>query len=154
MLDEIEIVLESVMSDNILKNLRNYEVDDLVMVGFEKDQDVKLPLVNESLDMDRQFRQIMFFYESGIRQLTAKLEILNKEFQFCNDRNPIENVKSRLKSQESIVRKMEKQGLPLTFSHMMANIRDIAGVRIICPFITDVYQVARLLISQIGRAHV
>jgi len=148
LLDEIEIVLESVMSDNILKNLRNYEVDDLVMVGFEKDQDVKLPLVNESLDMDRQFRQIMFFYESGIRQLTAKLEILNKEFQFCNDRNPIENVKSRLKSQESIVRKMEKQGLPLTFSHMMANIRDIAGVRIICPFITDVYQVARLLISQ------
>lgn len=136
------------MNNNILKNLRNYEEDELVITGYEEEGDEMLPQVNAYLDMDKQYKQIMFFYESGIRQLMAQIEILNKEFQLCNDRNPIENVKSRIKSQESIIRKMEKQGLPLTVNHMMNQIRDIAGVRIICPFITDVYQVARLLISQ------
>ncbi len=133
---------------NIFKNLKNHEKKNPFITGFESDEDVLLPQANDYLDMAKQYKQIMFFYESGIRQLTAKLDILNKEFQFCNDRNPIENVKSRIKTQESIIRKMEKKGLPLTFSCMMNQIHDIAGIRIICPFITDVYQVARLLISQ------
>ena len=136
------------MDDNILKNLKNDEETEIIITGLEKEQDLLLPQAGDYLDMEKQYKQIMFFYEAGINQITAKLEILNKEFQFCNDRNPIENVKSRIKSQESILRKMQKQGLPLTFSCMMNNIRDIAGIRVICPFITDVYQVARLLISQ------
>ena len=136
------------MDDNILKNLKNDEETEIIITGLEKEQDLLLPQAGDYLDMEKQYKQIMFLYEAGINQITAKLEILNKEFQFCNDRNPIENVKSRIKSQESILRKMQKQGLPLTFSCMMNNIRDIAGIRVICPFITDVYQVARLLISQ------
>lgn len=136
--------------NNILKNLKNTKVDETIIleVAMEAEEDLLLPQATDYLDMDKQYKQIMFFYESGIRQLTAKLDILNKEFQFCNDRNPIESVKSRIKSQESILLKMEKRGLPLTFSCMMNNIRDIAGVRVVCPFITDVYQVARLLIGQ------
>ena len=135
--------------DNILKNLKNNEDSDIVILEYAAgEEDIRLPQVNDYLDMGKQYKQIMFFYESGIKQLTAKLEILRQEFQFCNDRNPIESVKSRIKTQESILRKMEKKCLPLTVSSMMSNIRDIAGVRVICPFITDVYQVARLLISQ------
>lgn len=135
--------------NNILKNLKNNEEDDAVILKVDmEEEDLLLPQANDYLDMEKQYKQIMFFYESGIKQLLVKLDILNKEFQFCNDRNPIENVKSRIKSQESILKKMEKQGLPLTVSCMMNNIRDIAGIRVICPFITDVYQVARLLISQ------
>ncbi len=136
------------MSTNILKKLWNNKKDDQTFVELGEEPELRLPQTNDELDLDKQYKQIMFFYESGAHQLMAKLEILNKEFQFCNDRNPIENVKSRIKTRESIVRKMKKQGLPLTYNHMMNQIRDIAGVRIICPFITDVYQVARLLISQ------
>lgn len=66
-----------------------------------------LPQNTDYLDMEKQYSQIMFFYESGIRQLTAKLEISNHEFQNCYDRNPIENIKSRVKSPESILKKMD-----------------------------------------------
>lgn len=133
--------------DSILKNVRN-ERDTITIQVTGSTEELLLPQAADYLDMDKQYKQIMFFYEAGIKHVMAKLEILNKEFQFTNDRNPIENIKSRIKSQESIMRKMEKRGLPRTFSCMMNNIRDIAGIRVICPFITDVYQVARLLISQ------
>ena len=133
--------------DSILKSVKN-ERDMITIQVTEGTGELLLPQTADYLDMDKQYKQIMFFYEAGIKQVMAKLEILNKEFQFSNDRNPIESIKSRIKSQESILRKMEKRGLPRTFSCMMNNIRDIAGIRVICPFITDVYQVARLLISQ------
>lgn len=138
------------MKKNILTNLTttkegDMEVVDVVAAGVEE---LYLPQVEDRLDMEEQYRQIMFFYEAGIQQVTAKLEILNKEFQYCNDRNPIENIKSRVKSPDSIIQKMQKKGLPLTFSCMMNNIFDIAGVRVICPFITDVYHVSRMLMNQ------
>ena len=80
--------------------------------------------------------------------LPQKLQILNREFEQSNDRNPIENIKSRIKSAESIAKKMERKGLPMTLSCLTNNIFDIAGIRVICPFITDVYEVARMLLSQ------
>ncbi|MCD7921337.1 MAG: GTP pyrophosphokinase family protein [Clostridiales bacterium] len=114
----------------------------------EEDRTVLLPQLNDYLDNSRRLKQLFFFYEAGMRQMTTKLQILDREFQHSNDRNPIENIKSRLKSQESIVKKMENRGLPLTIGSMVNNIYDIAGIRVICPFITDVYQIAQMLISQ------
>ena len=114
----------------------SWEVVDVVS---DDDSELMLPQTNDFLNMENQYRQIMFFYEAGIQQITAKLEILNKEFQYCNDRNPIESIKSRVKTSDSIIEKMKKKGLPLTVSCMMGNIYDIAGVRVICPFISDVY---------------
>lgn len=107
-----------------------------------------LPLAADQLDLAKQYKQMMLFYEAGIRQLTTKLQILNREFEQSNDRNPIENIKSRIKSAESIAKKMERKGLPMTLSCLTNNIYDIAGIRVICPFITDVYEVARMLLSQ------
>ena len=107
-----------------------------------------LPLAADQLDLAKQYKQMMLIYEAGIRQLTTKLQILNREFEQSNDRNPIENIKSRIKSAESIARKMERKGLPMTLSCLTNNIYDIAGIRVICPFITDVYEVARMLLSQ------
>ncbi len=135
---------------NILSHLTtnkdgNIEVAEVIK---QEEAEMLLPQVNDSLDMENQYRQIMFFYEAGIQQVTAKLEILNKEFQYCNDRNPIENIKSRVKSSDSIIKKMKKKGLPLTISCMMSNIFDVAGVRVVCPFISDVYHVARMLMNQ------
>ena len=127
---------------NVLSRLTTKKEGDIEVVNVipEDGNEIYLPQTGDLLDMEKQYRQIMFFYEAGIQQVTAKLEILNKEFQYCNDRNPIENIKSRVKSADSIIEKMKKKGLPLTISCMMGNIHDIAGVRVICPFITDVYR--------------
>lgn len=135
---------------NILSGLTTKKKDDgeIVDVVNVSGAETLLPQTSDYLDMEQQYRQIMFFYEAGIQQVTAKLEILNKEFQYCNDRNPIESIKSRVKNSDSIIEKMRKKGLPLTISCMMNNIFDIAGVRVICPFITDVYHVARMLMNQ------
>ena len=78
-----------------------------------------------------QFQQIMMVYESAIKQLETKLDILNKENKVLGRRNPIETVKSRIKSPESIAKKLEKKKLPVTFQSMIANLTDIAGVRVI-----------------------
>ena len=135
---------------NVLSRLTKKKEGDIEVVNVipEDGNEIYLPQTGDLLDMEKQYRQIMFFYEAGIQQVTAKLEILNKEFQYCNDRNPIENIKSRVKSADSIIEKMKKKGLPLTISCMMGNIHDIAGVRVICPFITDVYHVAAMLMNQ------
>lgn len=111
-------------------------------------ENVLLPVVSDYLSFENSYKQLMFMYEAAISQVESRLEILRKEFQFSNDRNPIENVKSRIKSQESILNKMKSKNLEFSFSSMTANIRDIAGVRIICPFIEDVYAVAKLLLAQ------
>ena len=125
---------------NVLSRLTTKKEGDIEVVNVipEDGNEIYLPQTGDLLDMEKQYRQIMFFYEAGIQQVTAKLEILNKEFQYCNDRNPIENIKSRVKAADSIIEKMKKKGLPLTISCMMGNIYEIAGLRVICPFITDV----------------
>ncbi len=106
------------------------------------------PMTNDALDLDRQYNQFMYIHEAAIEKLTAKLNILKGEFQFSNDRNPISGISSRIKSKESIIYKMEKKGLPMTISAMVENIYDIAGVRVVCPFIQDVYYVAQMLTRQ------
>ena len=76
---------------------------------------------------------------AALKALESRLEILNEEFSLQHDRNPIESMKSRLKSPSSIMNKMHKRGLSLDFPTMQANIMDIAGVRVICSFEEDVF---------------
>lgn len=95
-----------------------------------------------------QFQEIMMVYESAIKQLETKLEILNKEYKVTGRRNPIETVKSRIKSPDSIAKKLEKKGLPVNFKAMTENLQDIAGVRVICPYISDIYNVKDMLLKQ------
>lgn len=139
--------MQSIFHKLVNRKVGNTEIVDVDEIEPEEER-YFLPSVNDNLDITEKYNQIMFFYEAGIRQITTKLEILNQEFQCCNDRNPIENIKSRIKSPESIKEKMERKGLPFTVSSMVNNIRDIAGVRIICPFISDVYHIAGLLLRQ------
>ena len=137
---------------NVLSRLTTKKEGDIEVVNVipEDGNEIYLPQTGDLLDMEKQYRQIMFFYEAGIQQVTAKLEILNKEFQYCNDRNPIENIKSRVKAADSIIEKMKKKGLPLTISCMMGNIYDIAGVRVVCGYIEDIYKIARVFLNQNG----
>ena len=95
-----------------------------------------------------EFQQIMMIYESAIKQLQTKLDILNKENKISGRRNPIETVKSRIKSPQSIAGKLQKKQLPITFESMQKNLNDIAGVRVICPYISDIYSVRDTLLKQ------
>lgn len=94
------------------------------------------------------YHQVMCWYGCAIREIRTKLEVLNDEFQATTDRNPIDNIKSRIKSPRSIYDKLTKRNLPVTLVSIMDNLKDVAGVRVICPFIDDIYTVADMLIAQ------
>ena len=104
--------------------------------------------INNFYKMAFEYQKIMMIYESAIKQLETKLEILNKENKVNGRRNPIETIKSRLKSPESIAGKLEKKNLPITFESMIKNLNDIAGIRVICPYISDIYKVRDVLLKQ------
>lgn len=94
-----------------------------------------------------QFQQMIMVYESGIKQIETKLDILNKENKIAGRRNSIETVKSRIKTPQSIIEKLEKKGFPISFTSMMENLNDIAGIRVICPYISDIYNIKNMLLK-------
>lgn len=94
------------------------------------------------------FQQVMCWYRSAIREVQTKLEVLNDEFQSTTSRNPIDNIKSRIKTPKSIYEKLQRRDLPINLCSIMDNLHDVAGVRVICPFIDDIYTVADMLIAQ------
>ena len=91
------------------------------------------------------FIQINHLYDSAIHMIETKLEIIDSEFQSNFSRNPIPNSSSRLKSPESIAHKLIKKGIPITAESILSNLHDIAGVRVICHYIEDIYQIAHYL---------
>ena len=90
----------------------------------------------------------MFLYDSALKKVNTKIEILNNEFVSRYDYNPIEHIKSRLKTAESIVKKLKKDGYEVSIENMMERLSDIAGIRIICSFTSDIYQIADMISSQ------
>ncbi len=132
------------------------EVDPTDEISEAMEEETNLPEVistglqsNEDFyKMAFQFQEIMMIYESAIKQIETKLEILNKEYKVTGRRNPIETIKSRIKSPDSIAKKLEKKGLAVNFKTMTENLQDIAGVRVICPYISDIYNVRDILLKQ------
>ncbi len=114
------------------------------------DTDVTEIVENASLFLDQavQYQELMMMYDCAIKEVRTKLEVLNSEFSVRYQRNPIEFISSRIKKPVSIVRKMRQRGLPLTFSSLEQNLNDVAGIRVICSFIDDIYAVADMLIRQ------
>lgn len=94
------------------------------------------------------FQKIMMWYGCAIREVRTKLEVLNDEFKATRNRNPIETIKSRVKTPMSIFEKMERRGYPITLESIMSEMHDVAGIRVICPFIEDIYEIADMLTSQ------
>ena len=95
-----------------------------------------------------QFEELMIKYRSAIREVTTKLEILNDELSSSRERNPIESIQSRVKRPYSIAKKLRKQGKPVTVESISDSLNDVAGIRVICPFINDIYDVADMLLRQ------
>lgn len=102
----------------------------------------------ELLNSAIEFQQLLMLYESGIKQLKTKFEILEDEFESKHQRNPISTISSRIKEPLSILDKMKRKGLPVTLDNMVNKLYDIAGIRITCPFISDVYHVMQMLLKQ------
>ena len=94
------------------------------------------------------WKEVQLVYSSALKEIGTKLEILNDEFQHVHKYNPIEHIKSRIKASDRIVRKLKKHGYESTIENMVRYVNDIAGVRIICSFTTDVYRIAQMLERQ------
>lgn len=87
-------------------------------------------------------------YQSALREVRTKLEILDDEFQTRYSRNPIHHMESRIKSPQSILQKLSRKQLPTTPDSAMENLRDIAGIRVVCAYLNDIYTIAKLLTQQ------
>lgn len=94
------------------------------------------------------WNEVTLIYNSALKQISTKLEILNDEFQHVHRYNPIEHIKSRIKTPESIVKKLKKHGYESTIQNMVEHVNDIAGIRVICSFTSDIYQIAEMIGNQ------
>lgn len=108
-------------------------------------QSVKADQILSQLD---EWNTVMFLYNSALKQVSTKIDILSEEFVHVQNYNPIEHVKTRIKSPESIMKKLNKQNHEVTVENMMRYIHDIAGVRIICSFEKDIYKIADMISTQ------
>jgi putative GTP pyrophosphokinase len=97
---------------------------------------------------EEMYGEVMMMYDCAMLEVKTKLEVLNNEFQIRSKRNPIEFIKCRIKSQASIMEKLKRKGLEDTLESIMENINDIAGIRVICSFIDDIYAIAEMLEKQ------
>ena len=95
------------------------------------------------------WRTLMFIYESALREVETKIDVLRNEFVRLHNYNPIEHVTSRIKSPESIVRKLRNHGLEVNMANMQLYLSDIAGIRVVCSFTDDIYRIAdRISVQQ------
>lgn len=91
------------------------------------------------------WKEVNLIYNAALKQVETKMEILNDEFQHVHRYNPIEHIKARMKSPESIVKKLKRNGYESTIENMIEHVNDIAGIRIICSFTSDIYRIAEML---------
>lgn len=106
---------------------------------------MELPMIYYGEDL---WSKTLLIYDSALKEINTKLEILNNEFKLKHQYNPIEHVSSRLKSPESISKKLQHKGLDVTIENVLKYINDVAGIRIICSFTSDIYKIAELVSKQ------
>ena len=114
---------------------------------------VILVKVAERRKMENKIKQsttFMTYYRCALMEIETKLKVLNEQYSYLEDYNPIETIKTRLKTPESIAEKLERRGLTYSLESIEREINDIAGIRVICPFISDIYVVSERLQQQEG----
>lgn len=112
------------------------------------DQEIEPEKLQELFASSKQYIALMMMYRSTIREVQTKLEVLNDEFSVEHKRNPIASIQSRIKTPDSIYWKLKKLGYEVTVDNIKEHLNDVAGIRVVCPFIDDIYHVADLLASQ------
>ena len=112
------------------------------------DNAMMIPDTPTAAAFQQQYREMMQLYSAAVREVRTKVEILDEEFRTRYAHNPIHHIDSRLKSPQSMMKKLARKGLPQTLEAAEANLNDIAGVRIICNYLEDIYRIADLLLAQ------
>ena len=112
------------------------------------DNAMMIPDTPTAAAFQQQYREMMQLYSAAVREVRTKVEILDEEFRTRYAHNPIHHIDSRLKSPQSMMKKLARKGLPQTLEAAEANLNDIAGVRIICNYLDDIYRIADLLQRQ------
>lgn len=102
----------------------------------------------EETDQVTSWTEVILVYNAALKEVGTKLEILSDEFQHVHRYNPIEHIKSRIKTSESIVKKLKRNGYESTIENMVQYVNDIAGVRVVCSFTSDIYRIAEMLANQ------
>lgn len=135
--------------ENKTENRRNLESklekrkEDFVRNNLLSDEFIEFVQKNK-----KPFDTLMSYYQCAIMEVETKFKVLSEEYSLEYDRNPIENIKSRVKSFDSLLKKIRRKNIPLTMTSIEENIQDIAGVRVICSFPDDIYRLADCLLSQ------
>ncbi len=104
-------------------------------------------LIKNHSDADS-WNTCMFLYRAALKEVNTKLDILNDEFQHVHQYNPIEHIKTRLKSSDSIMKKLKRYGYEPSLENMVKYVNDVAGVRLICSFTSDIYKLAEMIGNQ------
>ena len=112
------------------------------------DNAMMIPDTPTAAAFQQQYREMMQLYSAAVREVRTKVEILDEEFRTRYAHNPIHHIDSRLKSPQSMMKKLARKGLPQTLEAAEANLNDIAGVRIVCNYMDDIYRIAELLQRQ------
>ena len=128
------------------KNQLEQKVEEQEVMLRKQDEIIRIQA--EKLRETEPFRRLMMEYQAAIMEIETRLKVLNAEFSQEYNRNPFESIESRLKSPESIYEKLERKGYPVTMESIRENLKDVAGVRVICSFPDDIYRLADLLIKQ------
>ncbi|MDD7173683.1 MAG: GTP pyrophosphokinase family protein [Clostridiales bacterium] len=103
---------------------------------------------SELKNLGKEYMRLMSYYSSAMLEIETKFKVLNIEFNGKFDRNPIENIKTRLKTPKSIIEKMDRIGVPVSAKNIERELSDVAGVRVICSFVDDIYRLADMLALQ------
>ncbi len=102
----------------------------------------------DSDSLKKTFFEMQHLYQSAIREVSTKLEILDDEFQVIHKRNPIHHMQSRIKSVKSIFEKLSRRDNDISLESAKTNLHDIAGIRVVCYYIDDIYMIAKMLTQQ------
>ena len=103
---------------------------------------------SELRNLGKEYMRLMSYYSSAMLEIETKFKVLNIEFNGKFDRNPIETIKTRLKTPKSIIEKIDRIGVPLSVENIEHKLSDVAGVRVICSFVDDIYRLADMLALQ------
>lgn len=116
--------------------------EDIILTEKEKE------LIKWTHEKALDYRRLMSYYRCAIKEIETKFRVLDEEYSLQNDRNPINGIKTRLKSASSIIEKLQRHNLEISIASIENNLNDIAGIRVICSFVNDVYKLADAFLAQ------
>lgn len=142
-MEKYKLRQEVMLMDNYIDEKNVEGLDNFIRQNFLNEQFIDFMSENMA-----PMEKLMAYYRCAIMEVETKFRVLNEEFSLQYDRNPIESIKSRIKSTNSLMKKIGRKNIPITIESVEQNIWDIAGIRVICSFTDDIYFLADCLLKQ------